>query len=76
MEEWVKSDSLECLKTSSCDVSMTIVDAAAIVHIWPEPFTNFQQYVERHLSRAWYRSRHQPDLTWSGRPILIKVWKA
>ena len=32
-----KSDILEYLKTSSCDVSMKIGDAAAIVHIWPEP---------------------------------------
>ena len=32
-----KSDILECLETSSCDVSMGIVDAAAIVHIWSEP---------------------------------------
>ena len=32
-----KSDILECLQTSSCDVSMEIGDAAAIVHIWPEP---------------------------------------
>ena len=32
-----KSDILECLQTYSCDVSMKIGDAAAIVHIWPEP---------------------------------------
>ena len=32
-----KSDILECLKTSSWDVSMKICNAAAIVHIWPEP---------------------------------------
>ena len=32
-----KSDILECLQTSSCDVSLKIGDAAAIVHIWPEP---------------------------------------
>ena len=31
-----KSDILECLQTSSCDVSMKIGDSAAIVHIWPE----------------------------------------
>ena len=37
IEEWGTSDILECLKTSSCDVSMKIADAAAIVHIWPEP---------------------------------------
>ena len=32
-----KPDILECLETSSCDVSVKIVDAAAIVHIWSEP---------------------------------------
>ena len=36
-ENGTKCDILECLKTSSYDVSMKIVDAAAIVHIWSEP---------------------------------------
>ena len=39
-EKWrsgKKPDILECLKTSCCDVSMKIVDAPAIVHIWSEP---------------------------------------
>ena len=32
-----KPDILECLKISFYDVSMKIVDAAAIVYIWSEP---------------------------------------
>ena len=39
-EEWwsgTKYDILECLETSFGDVSMEIVDAAAIVHIRSEP---------------------------------------
>ena len=35
MEEWEKI--LVCLETYSCDVSMEIADAAAIVHMWSEP---------------------------------------
>ena len=48
-----KSDIIECLKISSCpmnDVSMKILDAAAIVHmVRPTKAANFQQYVERHF---------------------------
>ena len=45
-----KSDILECLETSSCDVSMEIADAAAIVHMFRTiKVASFQQYVERHF---------------------------
>ena len=39
MRSGTKYDILEYLETSSSDVSMEIVDAAAIVHIWSEPST-------------------------------------
>ena len=61
-----------------CDVSMEIVYASSIVQIWSEPSKvqtfNNRAYVERSFLNFVQSMISDFTSTWSGIPILIKIW--